>query len=302
MPNRGVTVPSTPPARGKPAEGVEPRLREVSQRLADAARRAGRKPADVILVAVTKNAAPEQIRELLELGHRDFGESRAQVLVQHAAIVEEYLARQKIVPSARRVGDASASDSLFADPDARLRPSPALPGGKEGVRWHMIGHLQRNKARKVAEFVRLIHSVDSLRLAEELQTIAVRRDHPIEVLLQVNCAGESQKFGCPLPAAIPLAEQIATMVNVRLRGLMTMAPLSDNPEDSRGCFARCRELFEEMAGLGLSEAPFNLLSMGMSGDFEVAVSEGANIVRVGTAIFGQAKPGADHPEPPDDDD
>jgi len=240
------------------------------------------------VVAVTKTADPEQIRSLLQLGHRDFGENRAQQLIQHAAIVEEFLSRQKIHAGTRRISAEAAAETLFAASSrAVLRPINALPGGPDGVRWHMIGHLQRNKARKVIEFVRLTHSVDSLRLAEELQQIALRKDHVIEVLLQVNCSGEASKFGCPMPAAIPLAEQIQSMINVRLRGLMTMAPYGDNPEDSRPVFARCRELFEEMSSMGFGEeSPFNILSMGMSGDFEVAISEGANIVRVGTALFG----------------
>jgi pyridoxal phosphate enzyme (YggS family) len=166
----------------------------------------------------------------------------------------------------------------------------------------MIGHLQRNKARKVVEFVRLTHSVDSLRLAEELQALALKRDQVIEVLIQVNCSGEASKFGCPMPAAIPLAEQIHSMINVRLRGLMTMAPYSENPEDARPTFARCRELFEEMQTLGFTqEHPFNILSMGMSGDFEVAISEGANIVRVGTAIFGEGRPESAEAEEPEED-
>jgi pyridoxal phosphate enzyme (YggS family) len=170
------------------------------------------------------------------------------------------------------------------------------------VRWHLIGHLQRNKARKVVEFVRLTHSVDSLRLAEELQGLALRRDQVIEVLIQVNCAGEQQKFGCPMPAVIPLAEQIHSMINVRLRGLMTMAPYSEDPEDARPTFERCRELFEEMQTLGFAqEHPFNILSMGMSGDFEVAISEGANIVRVGTSIFGEGRPEVPEAEEPEED-
>jgi PLP dependent protein len=205
-----------------------------------------------------------------------------------------------MVPSGRGSG-ADGGGSLFDGSDAALRALPVLPAGREGVRWHMIGHLQRNKARKVVEYARLIHSVDSLRLAEELQHLALRRDQVIEVLLQVNCSGEAQKHGCPMPAAIPMAEQIGTMINVRLRGLMTMAAAGQRPEDARGDFARCRELFEEIAGMGLTEAPFNLLSMGMSGDYEVAISEGANIVRVGSAIFGDAATGAEHPELPEEE-
>ncbi|MEM7756336.1 MAG: alanine racemase, partial [Planctomycetota bacterium] len=103
---------------------------------------------------------------------------------------------------------------------------------------------------------------------------------------QVNCSGEESKYGCHVPAAIPLAEQIDQMYSVNLRGVMTMAPYSDNPEDARGTFSRCRELFDEIKKLGVGDGRFNLLSMGMSGDYEVAIEEGANVVRVGSAIFG----------------
>jgi pyridoxal phosphate enzyme (YggS family) len=279
-----------------PSPTLESRYNEVCERIAAAASKSRRKPTDIILVAVTKNADPEQIKALLKLGHRDFGENRVQQLIHHAAIVEEYLARQRLLPSGRRLSSEAAAESLFAN-RVELKPTATQPGGKDGVRWHMIGHLQRNKARKVTEFTRLIHSVDSLRLAEELQAIALKKDQVIEVLIQVNCSGEQSKFGCPMPAAIPLAEQIHSMINVRLRGLMTIAPYSNNPEDSRPTFARCRELFEEMATLELAqEFPFNILSMGMSGDYEVAISEGANIVRVGTAIFGEGRPGLEEDE------
>jgi pyridoxal phosphate enzyme (YggS family) len=162
----------------------------------------------------------------------------------------------------------------------------------------MIGSLQRNKARKVVEFVRLIHSVDSLRLAEELQLIALRKDQVFDVLVQVNCSGEKSKHGCPVPAALPLAEQIDTMINVRVRGLMTMAPYSTNPEDARPTFVRCRELYEELRTSNISRGNVDFLSMGMSGDYEVAISEGANLVRIGTALFGESK----NPQPDDDDD
>jgi pyridoxal phosphate enzyme (YggS family) len=286
-----------------PAQTLEARYSEVCERIAAAAAASRRKASDIILVAVTKNAEPEQIKSLLQLGHRDFGENRVQQLIHHASIVEEFLSRQRMLPGGRKLSSEAAAESLFSNAPAQFKPVPTQPGGKDGVRWHMIGHLQRNKARKVVEFVRLIHSVDSLRLAEELQTLALKRDQVIEVLIQVNCAGEQHKFGCPMPAAIPLAEQLHGMINVHLRGLMTIAPYSENPEDSRPTFERCRELFEELQTLGFTrEHPFNILSMGMSGDYEVAISEGANVVRVGTAIFGEAKPGLEEPpEEPEED-
>jgi pyridoxal phosphate enzyme (YggS family) len=226
-----------------------------------------------MLVAVTKFAEADQVRSLIQLGHRDFGENKVQNLLHRVGMVEEFMARRRVLPRSRQAHDG---ESL-------------LPNGEDAVRWHMIGHLQRNKARKAVEFCRLIHSVDSLRLAEEIQAMAMKREHPVEVLVQVNCSGEASKFGCPLPAAVHLAEQIDTMVSVRVRGLMTMAPLSENPEDARETFARCRELFEEVKKTGVGDGRFNILSMGMSGDFEVAIGEGSNVVRVGSAIFGEPK-------------
>ncbi len=249
------------------------RYNEVKDRIAKAAIRSGRSPESVYLIAVTKYAEPEDIRELIELGHRDFGENRVQQLAQRAGVIDEWFQRIKTLP--RTSSDASQVD--VDDP----------------VRWHMIGHLQRNKARKIADCTRLIHSVDSLRLAEELQTVANKLDQVLDVLIQVNVSGEDSKFGLPIAALGAIAEQIDTMINVRVRGLMTMAPLTENPEDSRVHFARCKEIFDDLVKIGVGEKHFNLLSMGMSNDFEVAIEEGANLVRVGSAIFGTHDPDQD---------
>lgn len=270
-----MTAMQNPQTHAETAEALDARYASVKERIVRAARRAGRGPDEIILVAVTKYAEPEQVRELIALGHRDFGENRLQRLMQRAAMVEEYLSRHRVLPHA---GRAHAEDAGIA-----LLPAA---GGAAQVRWHMIGHLQRNKVKKAVEFSRLIHSVDSLRLAEEIQQVALKREQPVEVLVQVNCSGEKTKFGCPVPAALHLAEQIETMTYVRVRGLMTMAPYSHDPEDARPTFVRCRELFEDVRKSGVGEGQFNILSMGMSGDFEVAIEEGANLVRVGSAIFG----------------
>jgi uncharacterized pyridoxal phosphate-containing UPF0001 family protein len=109
----------------------------------------------------------------------------------------------------------------------------------------------------------------------------------VEILLQINCSGEAGKAGCPSPALLHVVEQIHSMIHLKLRGLMTMAPDTGNPEDSRAVFGRCRELFEDVVSEGMVDQSFNILSMGMSGDFEVAIEEGANLVRVGSAIFGE---------------
>ncbi len=259
------------------------RYEEVRARVEDAARRSGRRPQDVVLVAVTKFAEPDEIRELIELGHLDFGENKVQQLAQRAAQVQEWLARS----SSLRKGNAVES--------------PDLP---ESVRWHMIGRLQRNKVKKAIECARLIHGIDSLRLAEEIQVAAMRKDLTVDLLLQVNCSGEASKQGIAIPAALHLAEQIDTMVNVRLRGLMTMAPIVENPEEARPVFSRLRECFEDLqqAGVGVDHGQFNILSMGMTNDFEVAISEGANVVRIGSAIFGERTGPADDEDEPSESD
>jgi pyridoxal phosphate enzyme (YggS family) len=264
-------------------QGLDTRYAEVKARVAAAARRAGRRPEEIVLIAVTKFAEADQIRRLIQLGQRDFGENRVQNLIQRVGMAEEFIARHRIAP---HVMSGEAGEAL-------------LSGTGLAVRWHMIGHLQRNKAKKAVELCRLIHSVDSLRLAEEIQAVSQKREQPVEVLIQVNCSGEKSKFGCPVPAAVHLAEQIDTMLSVRVRGLMTMAALDAGPEEARATFGRCRELFEEIAKTGVAEGRFNILSMGMSGDFEVAIEEGANVVRVGSAIFGEGRGGEEQdPEEP----
>lgn len=252
---------------------IDQRYTEVRQKVAAAAAKSGRRSSDILIVAVTKFADQEQVRTLYNLGHRDFGENKVQQLIQRAAMLDEYLTRRRVLAHTPRA-------------ESPLLPSGPAGRGPDPVRWHMIGHLQRNKARKAVEICRLIHSVDSLRLAEEVQQIASRREEPVDVLVQVNCSGEKSKFGCPMPACLHLVEQIGTMITVRVRGLMTMAELAEDPEEARGAFARCRELFEEVRKTGVAGERFNILSMGMSNDYETAISEGANMVRIGSAIFG----------------
>lgn len=261
-------------------ETLRQRYESVRDRVAAAARSAGRAPESVVLIAVSKYAGADQVRELINLGHRDFGENHAQQLSQRALMMAEWLQRQKgiIVPPVRNAAPGSPASVVAAT---------------GGIRWHMIGHLQRNKVRKVLDVSRLIHSVDTLRIGEEIQQAAARQEQTVDILLQVNCSGERSKFGCSIPAALHLAEQLDTMVGVRVRGLMTMAPHSDNAEDSRPTFARCRDLFEEALKAGIGGPHFNILSMGMSGDFEVAIAEGANMVRVGSTIFGPPAPGSE---------
>lgn len=248
---------------------LQERYESVKARVAEAAVRSGRRPEDVLIVAVTKYAGPDQIRQLLELGHVDLGENRVQQLGQRVAMTEEFLARHRTLTSPRKVN---------------------LP---DRVRWHMVGHLQRNKVKGVLSLVKLIHSVDSLRLAEEIQARAEKENHQVDVLIQVNASGEKSKSGVSLPAAPHLVDQMRTMAHVRVRGMMTMAPYSDDPEDARPVFERTAEAFAEMQRSGTFGEKLNILSMGMSNDFETAIACGANVVRIGRAIFGDSASGDD---------
>jgi hypothetical protein len=221
------------------------RIGSVRERIARAARRAGRDPADVALVAVTKGFPAEVVRSAAECGLAVFGESRVQE------------ARAKI---------------------------PLV--GREGLTWHLVGPLQRNKVKYCFELFDLIHSVDSVALAEEIERRAAARDTVVDVLLEVNVAGEASKHGIAPDEALEAARAVGRLGRVRLRGLMTMPPLVDDPEENRGHFQALRLLRDEIAQAGIEGVEMTHLSMGMSGDFEVAVEEGATLVRVGTVIFG----------------
>jgi len=234
-------------------------LENLRERIAVAAGKAKRDPAEVTLVAVTKTAAPEQVREVLQLGVADLGESRVQVLTQRTAQVNEFVQRQ------------------------HAHGSGTVP---EKVRWHMIGHLQRNKVKAILPLVSLIHSIDSLRLAEELDVQAAKASRRLPVLMQLNASEEPSKFGVAVGAAVHLAEQIDSMPNLQLVGLMTMAPFDEPEAKVRQAFARTREIFEEMQWHKIGGAALRHLSMGMSHDFELAIAEGATMIRIGTLLFG----------------
>ena len=155
------------------------------------------------------------------------------------------------------------------------------------VRWHLIGHLQTNKVKYIIDKVCLIHSVDSFKLAEEIEKRAAAKDITMDILIQVNIAEEESKFGIEKEALPKLIEDILeNCPHIRLRGLMTIAPFFDDPEDARPIFREVKELYDSYSEVENERLDFKYLSMGMSGDFEVAIEEGGNCVRVGTAIFG----------------
>jgi pyridoxal phosphate enzyme (YggS family) len=227
-------------------------LEQVRQRIDAAASRAGRDASQITLVAVSKTRSVEEILEAVGAGAVDLGENYVQELV---AKREELERRQ--VP----------------------------------VRWHFIGHLQRNKAKFLTPFCHLIHAVDDLELARELDRRAAQHDRKQAVLLEVNIAGEQTKFGVAPEEAAALAEGVAALPNLQLRGLMAMTPLGASADEAARLYAQVRELAEQL-GRNLPPGSMGELSMGMTQDFEVAVEQGATLVRIGTAIFGPRPPRA----------
>lgn len=229
-------------------------LDAVRATIAAAAARCGRSPGAVRLVAVTKYVSPDVIRALLAAGVTDLGENRVQQLVARAA--------ELALPAA-------------GDP---VGPPPR-------PRWHMIGHLQRNKVRALLPYCRVVHSLDSARLARELEAQAAQLGVLVEAFVEVNVVGEAQKTGAR-PEQLPeLFEALRTCERVKAVGLMTMAPRADDPEQSRPAFRGLRELLGELRDSGALPADCIGLSMGMSQDYVVAVEEGATVVRVGSALY-----------------
>lgn len=235
---------------------ISERLERVTETISSTCARIGRDPAEVKLVIVTKSADIGAIKEVIKFGYLDLGENRVGHLKKVSTQIADFLADKKA--------------------------GSALP---PKINWHMLGHLQRNKVRQALPIASLIHSVDTLRLAEEINTSAARLDIRPKVLLQVNASREPQKYGVPVGAVIHLAEQIETMSNIELVGLMTMAPLTRDKQVVRSCFARTQELFAEIKGEKVVGSGFKELSMGMSSDYEIAIEQGATILRIGSAIF-----------------
>jgi len=235
---------------------IADKLKTIQDEIAGACARSGRSEKSVKVVVVTKTAALPAIQEVIRHGFVNLGENRVQHLKQVADEVRAFLADN--------------------------HDDPSIP---DKVHWHMIGHLQRNKVKQTLQLCKMVQSVDTLRLAEELNTQSHKLGIHTNILLQINCSSEPQKYGAPVGAAGHLAEQFATMPNLRLVGLMTMAPLTMDKNRVRASFARAREIFEEIHGEHIAGAKFKHLSMGMSQDFQIAIEEGATMLRIGSAIF-----------------
>ena len=157
----------------------------------------------------------------------------------------------------------------------------------EKVHWHMVGHLQTNKVKRVLQFADMIHSVDSVYLAREIQTQAKKLEKTIEILIQVNTSGEESKFGLEPEATIGAIEEVSTLPNLKIKGLMTIGAFLPNPEDVRPCFKLLHDLKDRVNERGIASVEIGTLSMGMTNDYEIAIEEGSTMVRVGTAIFGE---------------
>jgi pyridoxal phosphate enzyme (YggS family) len=224
-------------------------IARIQERIAAAATRAGRKPEDVVLMAVSKTVSIEKIREAYQAGLRRFGESRVQEMAEKAAALQDL----------------------------------------QDAEWHMIGHVQSNKTQKAAELFGAVESLDSLRLAEKLNAASEQIEKMLAVSIEINTGGEAAKSG--LDPQSPELEAILTAAKrlqyLEFRGLMTVPPFTEDPEGARPYFRQLRELRDKVAHTCWPRINMDVLSMGMSHDFEVAIEEGSSCVRVGTAIFGE---------------
>lgn len=224
---------------------IEKNIMDVKKRIEIAARKAGRKPEDIILVGVTKTIGIDKINAAIAAGITDLGENRVQELCDKYDYIDK------------------------------------------SVKWHLIGHLQKNKVKYVVDKAALIHSLDSIELAQEIQKRAQKTGKEIDVLVQVNIAREETKFGIKADECIEFIKTVSLYKNIRVKGLMTIAPFTEQPESVRWVFKELNNLRIDILRENIDNINMDYLSMGMSNDFEVAIEEGANIVRIGTSIFGK---------------
>ncbi len=224
---------------------IADKLTSVHKNIEEACKKAGRSPAEVTLVAVSKTKPVETLQEAYDAGCRVFGENKVQ------EIMDKY-------------------DHLPSD-----------------IKWHMIGHLQRNKVKYIIDKVSMIHSVDSLRLAQTIEHEAEKKEICMPILIEVNVAEEESKFGLKINEVLPLIEEISTYSHIKVMGLMTIAPFVSDPEENRTVFQQLKKLSVDIAAKNINNINMSVLSMGMTNDYQVAVEEGSTMVRVGTGIFGE---------------
>ncbi len=227
---------------------IKNNLEDIRKRIADACSRCGRDAGEVVLVAVSKTNPAQAVINAVTCGQIVFGENRVQELCE-------------------KQDEVSAAVS-------------------KPLEWHLIGHLQTNKVKYVIGRVKLIHSVDSLKLACEIDKESAKKGLISDILLEINISGEDSKFGLRPDEVLPVVSEISRMKNVRLRGLMTVAPFTDEPETNRIYFRKLKDLSVDISSQNIDNIDMSVLSMGMTGDFEIAIEEGATLIRVGTGIFG----------------
>jgi len=227
------------------SEQIRRNVEEIRKRIAQAAAKAGRKPEEITLVAVTKTVEPTRIIAAIDAGVCDLGENRVQELCEKHGLVD----RQ--------------------------------------CNWHFIGHLQTNKVKYIIDKVKMIHSVDSEELAKEIERRAEKAGRQIDILVQINIAKEESKFGIYKEEAEDFIRKLSKYDHLKVKGLMTIAPFTDNKDEIRHVFRELRKVFIDIRRKNIDNIDMESLSMGMSNDFEIAVEEGATIVRIGTSIFGK---------------
>ena len=224
---------------------IKENIDEVRKRIENSAKKVGRNPDDILLLAVSKTIDVPKIKEAVACGLNSLGENRVQ------EIMEKY----------EPMGD--------------------------GISWHLIGHLQTNKVKYIIDKVCLIHSVESIKLATEIDKKAEKSGVIMDILVEVNMAGEESKFGIAPSECESFIRELSKFKNIRVKGLMTVAPFTENPEDNRIYFRKLKEMLVDINSKNIDNINMCELSMGMTGDYEVAIEEGATIVRVGTGIFGE---------------
>ena len=228
---------------------IKTNIIKVRERIAQAAKRSGRTPESIQLVAVSKTVPVEKIIEAIDAGITDIGENRVQ------------------------------------EADEKYRAIATIPIIGT-IKWHIVGHLQTNKVKRALEIFDMIHSVDSIHLMDTIEKRAAQMDKVVDVLVEVNTSAEETKYGVKPEEVVDVMRRASQYDHLRVRGLMTVGLFAEYPETARPCFQQLRELRDKVANLNLPRIEMKYLSMGMTNDFEVAIEEGSNIVRIGTAIFG----------------
>lgn len=236
-------------------EEISQNLIEIREGIKAAAERSGRDPKEITLIAVSKLNPAESVEAALDNDQFEFGENWVKELLEKQSAVGEYLSKNE-------------------------------PSKSEKIKWHFIGHLQTNKVKQLIGKTVLIHSVDSYRLAAVIDSESKKKNVVTDILLEINIGNEESKYGITPDDAVTFAGSLEEFKNIRIRGLMTVAPICDDPEANRPYFKKMKELFIDIKSKNYDNINMDVLSMGMTLDFETAIEEGATHIRVGTGIFG----------------